>query len=106
SPLGWHYGEDSVESIQNILEGNNIIATLDRDGNFIKDDTIRADSSGSFNFPMNLSKEPGSYGAASLTQLFVTTNQFHDILYHNQFDEYAGSFQIENFHQSDSVAND
>lgn len=105
SEIGWHNTPGELEGPPNILEGNNVVSVLDRDGNSMKDDTIYSDPNGVFNFPLDLTKEPESYQKASMTQLFVVNNQVHDILYHNYFDEDAGNFQKRNFH-ADSTGSD
>lgn len=105
SKIGWHNVAEYMPGKPNILEGNNIRVYLDRNGDMIKDDTIFPNADGNFDFPLDLSKEPEAYYETSMTQLFVTNNQIHDILYHNYFDEEAGNYQVVNF-ESDRPAED
>ncbi|EFE45143.1 hypothetical protein TRV_00081 [Trichophyton verrucosum HKI 0517] len=42
---------------------------------------------------------PSSYRDASITQLFYTTNVYHDVLYILGFNEKAGNFQINNWNK-------
>ena len=42
---------------------------------------------------------PSSYRDASITQLFYTTNVYHDVLYILGFTEKAGNFQINNWNK-------
>lgn len=42
---------------------------------------------------------PSSYRDASITQLFYTTNVYHDVLYILGFNEKAGNFQVNNWNK-------
>lgn len=55
-----------------------------------------------FEFPLHWPKagtplEPSTYINASVTQLFYTNNEIHDLYYRYGFDEQAGNFQEYNF---------
>ena len=56
----------------------------------------------SFDFPLGWPKagtplEPSKYINASVTELFYTNNEIHDLFYRYGFDEVSGNFQAANF---------
>ncbi|SPO31555.1 related to extracellular elastinolytic metalloproteinase precursor [Ustilago trichophora] len=95
--------------------GNNVFAQADPSGNGEwKSDSIkrpkgRLSEDGStdmmFNYPYKWRKSekkqtelpPADYVAAATVQLFVTINEYHDLLYAYGFDEASGNFQEHNF---------
>jgi hypothetical protein len=55
-----------------------------------------------FDYPIHMPKagvplEPSSYINASVTELFFTNNEIHDLYYRYGFDEESGNFQEGNF---------
>lgn len=95
--------------------GNNVFAQADPTGNgewksgSIKRPQGRLSSDNStdmeFNYPYKWRKSekkhaelpPADYVAAAIVQLFVTINEYHDLLYAYGFDEASGNFQENNF---------
>lgn len=49
-----------------------------------------------FEYPYTNDKSPKEYVDASITQLFYTSNLFHDVVYKLGFTEAAGNFQVNN----------
>jgi hypothetical protein len=92
SPAGWL--NDGV----NETLGNNVDAHLDRDGNNVADlPRPMGTTNRVFDFPLDLTRDPGTYSAASVVQLFYWNNWAHDQLYELGFTETAGNFQQDNF---------
>lgn len=95
--------------------GNNVFAQADPSGNgewkssSIKRPKGRLSDDNStdmmFNYPYKWRKSekkhgdlpPADYVAAATVQLFVTINEYHDLLYAYGFDEASGNFQEHNF---------
>ncbi len=94
SPHGW------IEDGDNETRGNNVDAHLDRDDDD-EPDLPRPHGSPDrvFDFPMDLTQPPSSYGNASVVQLFYWCNWIHDKLYDLGFNEAAGNFQTDNFNR-------
>ncbi|SNX87772.1 related to extracellular elastinolytic metalloproteinase precursor [Melanopsichium pennsylvanicum] len=114
-------GEDDARSLvaNNTVyydtRGNNVFAQADPSGNgewkstSIKRPKGRMSQDGStdmmFNYPYKWRKSekkqtelpPADYVAAATVQLFVTINEYHDLLYAYGFDEASGNFQEHNF---------
>ncbi len=92
SPLGW------IDDGANETRGNNVDAHLDQDGD---DEADLPRPQGQpfrvFDFPLDLGREPRSYGSAAVVQLFYWCNWMHDTLYELGFTEAAGNFQNDNF---------
>ncbi|KAI8321637.1 hypothetical protein GQ54DRAFT_311628 [Martensiomyces pterosporus] len=91
SPRGWVY--------TNTTMGNNVWAQYNPSGFDDVRMLTRTEQSapGVFDYPIDLSKEPGTYSDASVTQLFYMVNLMHDLAYIYGFDEAAGNFQDTNF---------
>lgn len=84
SPNGWHSGGFPHSTV-----GNN--------GHVKSDSENRAfeiEGSYSFDFPLDQSLEPDTYVLACLTQLFVSINELHDLLYVYGFDEARFAVQL------------
>ncbi|KAJ2994701.1 Fungalysin/Thermolysin Extracellular metalloproteinase 5 [Globomyces sp. JEL0801] len=101
SPLGWHFaGKD-------ISFGNNVFATENsaNQKNLNKLALNGRQANGTdFTFDFTFddkNQKPSEYRAATITNVFVVANQFHDILYHYGFDEKAGNFQFNNNGKTD-----
>lgn len=92
SPNGW------INDGDNETRGNNVDAHLDRDANN-QPDLPRPQGSPFrvFDFPLDLSQSPLTYGDAAVVQLFYWGNWMHDRLYELGFTEAAGNFQNDNF---------
>ncbi|PSR99445.1 hypothetical protein PHLCEN_2v4124 [Hermanssonia centrifuga] len=115
SPLGWHSIPVSdvsgrVSTVKNTTTtwGNNIIAHENWEGKDAWEDNYRPDAGAqlTFDYIYNPKVTDGSEDAmieakkyinASITQLFYTSNLFHDLFYRYGFDEVAGNFQHHNF---------
>ncbi|WP_299707616.1 T9SS-dependent M36 family metallopeptidase [uncultured Pontibacter sp.] len=93
SPLGWH--NDGLVSYT-ITKGNNVHAYEDRLG---ANAGTSPDGGANlvFDFPLDLTKEPGTYVKAATTNLFYWNNIIHDLFYLYGFDEASGNFQQTNF---------
>ncbi len=102
SPLGWH------DSGTTLMDGNNVHAYLDRNGNNLPD-SPQATCTGTLqcDFPLNLGLDPANSTAAAVANLFYWNNLIHDVQYQYGFDEAGGNFQENNFGRgglgSDSV---
>lgn len=92
SPNGW------INDGDNETRGNNVDAHLDRDDNNQPDlPRPQGNPTRVFNFALDLTQGPGTYGDAAVVQLFYWNNWMHDKLYELGFTEAAGNFQIDNF---------
>ena len=98
SPLGWHRVSAQAQDVYATTRGNNAHAYLDRDGNNRPDPdgTPGGGPAQAFDFPLDLGREPSTYGPAAVTNLFYWNNLLHDVLWHYGFDEEAGNFQVAN----------
>jgi uncharacterized repeat protein (TIGR01451 family) len=92
SPTGWiHPGENETR-------GNNVDAHLDRNADDLADlPRPQGNPFRVFDFPIDFSQPPSTYGNASAVQLFYWCNWMHDTLYELGFTEAAGNFQKDNF---------
>jgi cysteine-rich repeat protein len=97
SPFGWHDTNGAAGAEFTDTRGNNVFAQEDADAN----DTGGFRPSGgaglAFDFPLDLSLQPGNYRDASIANLFYWNNHVHDVLHHHGFDEPAGNFQQNNY---------
>jgi extracellular elastinolytic metalloproteinase len=115
SPLGWHTIPTSAnpwtaklpgmhvnknETVFHTTAGNNVIAHEDWEGqnnyllNYrpINDSMVFVYDYGEYE-----GLAPKEYIDMVVTQLFYTSNMYHDLLYRLGFDELAGNFQAHNF---------
>lgn len=99
SPNGW------INDGGTMTSGNNSDAYTDTNADNVADLPRTQNAGRVFDFPMNLTQEPGTYKDASVTQLFYWTNFVHDKLYDLGFTEAAGNFQVDNFGRG-GLAND
>ncbi|KAG0333010.1 Fungalysin/Thermolysin Extracellular metalloproteinase 5 [Podila humilis] len=101
SPLGWNRQAQNKNFTTTI--GNNVYAGDNRrNGNDWQNNPkpegkVGKDGELTFDFKLDLDKDPKSYVDAAVTNLFYWNNQVHDIFYHYGFDELAGNFQENNF---------
>ena len=79
SEFGWH---GTGSTTYTVTRGNNAIAQSNPSG-------------GSFPYTTS-STPPSSYVDASITQLFYTSNTYHDLLHTLGFNEAAGNFEVNN----------
>jgi uncharacterized repeat protein (TIGR01451 family) len=92
SPNGWM--NDGV----NETVGNNVDAHLDRNADDIADlPRPQGSPFRVFDFSLDLTQSPATYGDAATVQLFYWCNWMHDKLYELGFTEAAGNFQTDNF---------
>jgi hypothetical protein len=92
SPGGW------INDGDNETTGNNVDAHLDRDADNLPDlPRPRGSPFRVFDFPLDLTQDPGTYGDACVVNLFYWNNWMHDKLYEFGFTEAAGNFQQDNF---------
>ena len=97
SPFGWHDTNGSAGAEYNITRGNNVYAYDDTANTNTPGYSPNGTASLTFDFPANLTQQPLTYLAASITNLFYINNMMHDRLYHYGFDEAAGNFQENNY---------
>ncbi len=92
SPVGW------IADGENETRGNNVYAHLDRDADDLPDlPRPQGTPFRVFDFPLDLTQSPATYGDAATVQLFYWCNWMHDKLYALGFTEAAGNFQKDNF---------
>jgi extracellular elastinolytic metalloproteinase len=101
SPLGWH-DQGQAGSKYRTTVGNNVWAQNNPDGRSsyktnYRPDGIDKDKDLTFDFEIDLKKEPLSYIDAAITNLFYWNNIMHDLFYKYGFDEKSGNFQEDNF---------
>ncbi|KAF9418115.1 Fungalysin/Thermolysin Extracellular metalloproteinase 5 [Podila epigama] len=101
SPLGWNRQAQNKNFTTTI--GNNVYAGENRrNGNDWQNNPkpegkVGKDGELTFDFKLDLTKDPASYVDAAVTNLFYWNNQVHDVFYHYGFDEESGNFQENNF---------
>jgi extracellular elastinolytic metalloproteinase len=95
SPLGWHDRGDG-EGPTFELAGNNVQVAVP-DASAPRGIRVPKYDNDTFDFPVDLTKEPDTYTDASAVNLFYTLNVLHDLFYQYGFDEKAGNFQRHNF---------
>jgi extracellular elastinolytic metalloproteinase len=97
SPFGWHDTNGVAGAEFTDTRGNNVSAQDDVDA----DDSggIRPNGGAglAFDFPVDLTLQPGNYIDASVANLFYWNNIVHDVMYQYGFDEAAGNFQVNNY---------
>ncbi len=92
SPTGW------IHPAENETRGNNVDAHLDRNADDLADlPRPRGEPFRVFDFPVDFTQPPGTYGDAAVVQLFYWCNWMHDTLYDLGFTEGTGNFQKDNF---------
>jgi hypothetical protein len=98
SPADWIF---STGPNNNTTIGNNVQAFLDRNFDQQPDGPtpIGTGTNLTFNFPLDLTRDPLSYSDASVVQAFYRVNWYHDTMYGYGFTEAAGNFQKTNFNR-------
>jgi len=91
SPNGWINDGDTE------TKGNNVDAHTDLNADDLPDLPRPASTNRVFNFPLDLTKGPGTYSQAAVVNLFYWCNFMHDRLYDVGFTEAAGNYQDDNF---------
>lgn len=91
SPNGW------IDDAGTNTAGNNVEAHLDRNADNLPDLPRPSSTNRLFDFPLDLTQSPATYGDAAVVQLFYWNNFMHDKLYELGFTEAAGNFQSDNF---------
>lgn len=98
SPFGWQdlngvAGDDTTQT-----NGNNVTAGSDRGGTG-KPTRIpsRTATPNTFNFSVDLTKDPSTYQDAASVNLYYDNNYLHDIHAAYGFTEAAGNFQVKNY---------
>jgi extracellular elastinolytic metalloproteinase len=97
SPVGWHVTNGSAGAEFTDTRGNNVFAQEDIDADDLGG--LRPDGGAGlvFDFPLDLTLQPGNSIDASVSNLFYWNNVLHDVLYQYGFDEPAGNFQSNNY---------
>ncbi len=95
SPYGWHDINGIAGAEYTDTRGNNVFAQEDVEHDDDDTEGFRPDggSTLTFDFPVDLTQEPGTYQSAAIANLFYWNNILHDIHYHYGFDEAGGNFQ-------------
>lgn len=92
SPNGW------INDGGNETVGNNVDAHLDRNDDNLPDlPRPQGNPARTFDFPLDLTQGPGTYGDAAVVNLFYWNNFVHDKMYEFGFTEVFGNFQTDNF---------
>ena len=91
SPLGW------INDGGNTTTGNNVDAYTDHSGMDTPDPRPQGNPARTFDFPLDLTRNPTNYANATVVQLFFLNNMYHDVLYGYGFTEATGNFQKDNF---------
>jgi extracellular elastinolytic metalloproteinase len=97
SPFGWHDTDGIAGAEFTDTRGNNVNAQDDTDANNTGGSRPDGGAFLSFDNPLDLLQEPGTYLDAATTNLFYWNNLLHDIHYQYGFDEDAGNFQEHNY---------
>lgn len=116
SPMGWHQFHTSanpwtgqhlpgMNATSNITTfyttiGNNILAHEDWEGqnNYLKNyRPVNESLTFVYDYGEPDGLAPREYIDLATTQLFYTSNMYHDLTYRLGFDELAGNFQMDNF---------
>ncbi|KAK4701068.1 extracellular elastinolytic metalloproteinase, partial [Phenoliferia sp. Uapishka_3] len=107
SPVGWHTIPATFKGGKDVsfrdTRGNNVYAQDNKDGgNSMNGYRPSGGADMAFDFPLHWPKEgtpldPATYINASVTELFYTNNEIHDLFYRYGFDEVSGNFQDYNF---------
>ena len=99
SPYGWHDIDGAAGAEYTITRGNNVHAYLDTDNDGAPDPGLDVDGGPTltFDFPIDLTQQPGTYQPAAVTNNFYWSNFIHDIAYQYGFTEAAGNFQVNNY---------
>lgn len=96
SEFGWH---GTGSTTYTVTRGNNAIAQSNPSGgsSYLNNYRPSGGSSNNYVFPYTTSSTPpSSYVDASITQLFYTSNTYHDLLHTLGFNEAAGNFEVNN----------
>ncbi|KAG4438422.1 hypothetical protein IFR05_006075 [Cadophora sp. M221] len=103
------FGFQSIGSTSyTVTRGNNGIAQANWEGDsaYLNDYRPDGGAGANFNYGLDLAAtDPKTYANASVTQLFYTSNMYHDLLYTLGFNEAAGNFETNNNGQG-GVGND
>lgn len=96
SEFGWHSTQDQFFKT---TRGNNGVAQTNwenKSGDYLSLPRPVSENL-KFNYPYTLNESDyRKYANASVTQLFYTSNVYHDLLYYLGFTEKAGNFEINN----------
>ncbi|QTY28023.1 T9SS-dependent M36 family metallopeptidase [Flavobacterium sp. CS20] len=96
SPFGWHDTDGVAGAEFTTTQGNNVLASEDRDGDNVSG--YSPDGGANLNFDFPLGDLPAFMNEdATITNLFVWNNYVHDVWYNYGFDEGAGNFQETNY---------
>jgi hypothetical protein len=97
SPFGWHDTNGIAGAEFTDTRGNNVSAQDDVDADDAGGQRPDGGAGLVFDFPIDLTLQPGNYIDASVTNLFYWNNILHDVMYQYGFDEAAGNFQLNNY---------
>jgi extracellular elastinolytic metalloproteinase len=96
SEFGW---QGTGSTTYTVTRGNNAIAQTNPSGGtaYLNNYRPSGGSGNNYVFPYTTaSTPPTSYVDASVTQLFYTSNTYHDLLHTLGFNEAAGNFEVNN----------
>ncbi|MGB3715898.1 MAG: M36 family metallopeptidase [Candidatus Promineifilaceae bacterium] len=99
SPFGWHDTDGVAGAEYTTTQGNNAHGYTDTNADNAPDPGSSPDGGSSleFDFPVDLTQLPSTYGPAAVTNLFYWNNINHDVYYQYGFDEAGGNFQENNY---------
>jgi len=97
SPFGWHDSDGVAGPEYTHTQGNNVLATEDRNDNGGIGHVPEGGDSLVFDFPLDFSIGPLLNQDAAITNLFYWNNIIHDVWYQYGFDEVSGNFQENNY---------
>ncbi|HEX2029819.1 MAG TPA: M36 family metallopeptidase [Actinomycetota bacterium] len=99
SPFGWHDVNGIAGAEFTRTQGNNTHAYTDHNADGVPDPLSDPDGGLglTFDFPLDLTKDPHEYSDAAVTNLFFWCNTAHDLFYRYGFDEASGNFQVNNY---------
>jgi extracellular elastinolytic metalloproteinase len=101
SRFGWHDTNGRAGAEYNYTRGNNVYArygpTADPSGGILTGTPAPGGATNTYDFPLNLAQAPSTYANAATTQLFYSTNYYHDVLYRAGWTESAGNYQQNNY---------
>ena len=97
SPFGWHDADGSPSVDNTTLNGQNVYAFNDADGDYQPNNDVDGGQELNFDKPYDFVNEPASSKDAAAINLFYMVNMMHDFSYHFGLDEEAGNFQRINY---------
>lgn len=105
SPFGWHDDDGQPGANTTNLDGTNVHAYNDGNGDYSPDSEVDGGADLIFDKPYDFNLEPEVSKDAAAINLFYMVNMMHDFSFHFGLDEAAGNFQKINY-TPDGLGND